>query len=148
MTALSRIFFRHEMVPSRAGAVIDWWESRRGVYNIGVGAAGLFTLAVVNIFAALPPMGSPLGLIPNVGLTVIYGTMANVCYTGGWLAELGLRRWMPYESDTVGAALFRYGFAFSVGLTLFPAALMVLHWIGRSIATLLGWRKALPPRTQ
>ena len=52
-------------------------------------------------------------------------------------AEILILRGSGSELEPVGPALFRYGFAFSIGLTLFPAVLMtgwkvlrVLDWIG------------------
>ena len=48
--------------------------------------------------------------------------MANVCYTGGWMAELWLRKSLGRDTETVGPALFRYGFAFSSGIDAFPAS--------------------------
>ena len=61
------------------------------------------------------------------------GAMANVCYTLGWCTELVMRRWLGDEMEPAGAALFRYGFVFSVGLTLFPAGLTFLAWLGRIV---------------
>jgi len=37
------------------------------------------------------------------------------------------RRWGP-SFAAVGPALFRYGFAFSVGLTLLPIPLVLIGW--------------------
>jgi hypothetical protein len=138
MTALARIFFReYPTVPASAGAVIDWWESRRPIYNVAVGATGLVTLGVVNVTFALPPSPSPVPWVVNVGAALIYGVAANVCYSAGWAAELVLRRWIDDDSGAVGAALFRYGFAFSIGLTIFPAGLATLAWLARVAAAIL-----------
>ena len=138
MPALARIFFRHyPSVPESAGAVIDWWESRRPIYNIAVGATGLVTLGVVNVLFAVPPSPQPVPWTLNVAGALIYGVAANVCYSAGWAAELALRRWIVDDSGALGAALFRYGFAFSIGLTIFPAALAGLAWLARVAGAIL-----------
>ena len=138
MTALARIFFReYPTAPASAGAVIDWWESRRPIYNAAVGATGLVTLGVVNVTFALPPSPEPVPWLVNVGAALVYGVAVNVCYSAGWAAELGLRRWIDDDSGALGAALFRYGFAFSIGLTLLPAAISGLIWFARVARALL-----------
>ncbi|MGQ0539672.1 MAG: hypothetical protein ACT4R6_12030 [Gemmatimonadaceae bacterium] len=67
----------------------------------------------------------------NVVGALMYGTAANLCYSAGWAAELVLRRWISDDTGALGAALFRYGFVFSLGLTLVPAGLATLVWLGR-----------------
>jgi len=132
MSALTRVFFRPPAaIPESAGAVIDWWEARRPIYNVAVGATGVVTLGVMNLMLALPPSSQPLPAALNVIGPLAFGVAANFCYSGGWAAELLLRRWLAEDSVPIGAALFRYGFAFSIGLTLFPAGLTILHWLVR-----------------
>ena len=138
MSALTRVFFRTPAtMPASSGAVIDWWESRRLVYNLGVGATGVVTLGVMNVMLALPPSPEPLPVALNVIGPLAFGVAANFCYSGGWAAELLLRRWLGEDSVPLGAALFRYGFAFSIGLTLFPAGLTILHWLARIAGAVL-----------
>jgi hypothetical protein len=132
MSALTRVFFRPPAaIPESAGAVIDWWESRRPIYNVAVGATGVVTLGIMNVMLALPPHAQPLPAALNVIGALAFGVAANFCYSGGWAAELLLRRWLGEDSVPLGAALFRYGVAFSIGLTLFPAGLTILHWLAR-----------------
>ena len=111
MSALTEYFFPPVPVPRATWAVVRWWESRRLTYNVVVGSTGLLSLGV-----------------PWQGV-VLYGVLANVCYSGGAAADLALRRWLglPYGA-TIGPALFRYGFVFSVGLTLLPIPLAALSW--------------------
>ena len=118
---------------------IGWWEARRLPFNVAIGATGLVTLTTMHVLSRLPPTPLPLPLDFSLFGALVYGVMANVCYTTGWMAELLIRRGHASELEPVGPALFRYGFAFSIGLTLFPAALMltwkaarVLDWIGVS----------------
>ncbi|MGQ0640918.1 MAG: hypothetical protein ACT4P6_09160 [Gemmatimonadaceae bacterium] len=138
MTALSRIFFRHPAtIPESTGAVIDWWESRRPIYNVAVGGTGVLTLGIMNVMFGLPPSPESMPWQVSVVGPLIYGTAANICYSSGWVAELFLRHWNRNDSGAAGAALFRYGFAFSIGVTLLPAGLAVLVWLGRIAKTLL-----------
>jgi hypothetical protein len=106
--------------------VIGWWEARRGGYNIAVGSAGLFTLAAVHLIARVPPFPESIPWQPTVFIPLMYGFLANVCYTGGWIAELWIRNTLGREMEPVGPTLFRYGFVFSIGLTLFPVAIISL----------------------
>ena len=50
----------------------------------------------------------------------MYAVLANVMYTGGWAAELALRPLFGRRTPVVGATIFRYGLAFSLGLTVLP----------------------------
>jgi hypothetical protein len=121
-------------------SLLRWWESRRLFYNKVVGATGLATLAGVSIVSALPPhpvpFGDPFGdpLLMVVG-AVVYGVLANGCYSMGWLLELAARSLWGRRAPDVGPLLFRQGLIFSVGLTLFPLLLASMVWVIRVIAT-------------
>ena len=65
--------------------------------------------------------GSPLFAVIGI---VLYGIMANVCFTGGWITELFLRRFSPREADRFATTSFFCGVIFSVLLTLAPAVLV------------------------
>ncbi|MEP7381727.1 MAG: hypothetical protein ABI910_08580 [Gemmatimonadota bacterium] len=130
MSALTRYFFRSAVERSSAWNTVAWWESRRFIFNAVVGGAGLVTLGWVNL-VSLVTAGSLVPIPWQVPL--IYGAMANVCYTLGWTAELALHRLVGDDASTAGATIFRYGFVFSVGLTLFPAVLVTLA----TVATLV-----------
>jgi hypothetical protein len=69
-----------------------------------------------------------------------YGALANVAYTSGWLLELLLLRPLfGRRSGTVGAALFRYGLAFSVGLSAIPIGVATVSLGVRVARWLLGF---------
>jgi hypothetical protein len=106
--------------------VIGWWEARRAAYNVAVGSTGLFTVAAVHLIARLPPASVAIPIEPTLIIPAIYGILANVCYTGGWISELWIRNTLGREMEPVGPTLFRYGFVFSIGLTLFPVAMISL----------------------
>jgi hypothetical protein len=124
MSALTRFFFRNEVTCRTPAEVIGWWEARRMAYNVAIGGTGLFTLVAVHLIARIPPFPTAIPIEPTVIIPIVYGFFANMCYTGGWAAELWIRNTLGREMEPVGPTLFRYGFAFSVGLTLFPVAVI------------------------
>lgn len=129
MTAVEKYFFTPLYFPRSAWAILGWWESRRPLFNLCVGGAGLLTLGSATLLAHLPP--HPIGFLVPWGVILIYGLMANVCYTLGPLGDLLLRRVLGDRAPTIAPVLFRYGFVFSVGLTLLPIPLAVLGWLFR-----------------
>jgi hypothetical protein len=126
MSAITRFFFRDEVTCRSTAEVIGWWESRRLPFNVAVGATGVFSYAAVQLILLMPPRPMPIPLAPSLVGALVYGILANVCYTGGWMGELWLRRALGRDTETAGPTLFRYGFAFSIGLTLFPIAIASL----------------------
>jgi hypothetical protein len=124
-----KFFNRHEY-PVSSWQVGAWWESRRLPYNLMVGAVGMVTVSLCLATAVICEhfLGQPIG-IPNppavavIGV-VAYGVMANVCYTGGWLAEMIVREIWPQESAAFGQISFCLGLLFSLALTLLPGILV------------------------
>jgi hypothetical protein len=105
--------------------MIDWWESRRIPFNLIVGAAGVLTCIIVSVVGVGSSILFDKDIAPDPPLfaifgVVIYGIMANICYTGGWIAELVVRRIWPYEADRFATLSFSTGLAFSLLLTLAP----------------------------
>jgi hypothetical protein len=129
MSAVERYFFTPLYYPRGTWSVVRWWESRRPLYNLWVGAAGLFSLGVVMLFAHLPPHPRTLQF-PWMPV-VAYGVLANACYSLGAVADLALRLRLGDRAPAVAPALLRYGFAFSMGLSLLPIPLAFLGWLGR-----------------
>jgi hypothetical protein len=115
-------------------SILTWWESRRLLFNGVVGASGLFTLAVVQLIAWLPP-GVPYRFAWQP--VVAYGVMANVCYTFGWALEALAQRIWKDRCPPFGPALFRQGLAFSVGLTLLPVLIISVGWVARTLMWVL-----------
>jgi hypothetical protein len=131
MTAIEKYFFTPLYYPRSAWSVLRWWEARRLMFNVWVGGAGLFSLAVVSIISRLPP--HPISMSVPLPVVVVYGVLANICYTMGPVADLMLRRVLGNRAPAVGPALFRYGFVFSVGLSLLPVAIAGLGWLARIV---------------
>ena len=117
---------------------LRWWESRRLFYNKIVGATGLVTLAGISVISLLPPHPVPVGPLPMLVGSVVYGVLANGCYSAGWLLEMLARKVWGRQAPDLGPLLFRQGLIFSVGLTLFPLLLVCLLWVLRVIVTLAG----------
>ena len=123
---LTRLLFEPTLVRSPI-RLVQWWESRRPVYNAVVGATGLGTLVYSNALSLLVRgewIPVPWQLI------VAYGVAANLFYTFGWVIENVAERWLGRPVYGFGPALFRHGLVFSVGLTVFPAALVTFFAIG------------------
>jgi hypothetical protein len=79
-------------------------------------------------------IGVPASPLFAIFAVVIYGIMANVCFTGGWIFELLSRRiWGP-RAEAFGEIAFTWGTLCSVLLTLLPAALTVVFGAYRIIA--------------
>ena len=117
-----------------AMSTIGWWERRRGTFNVVVGLTGTFTLLVAELLAVLPP--TPAKFFLPLPIILVYGLAANVCYTFGWMIELGLQSVMKRRAPAIGPALYRQGLAFAVGLTLLPIPLAVLEWTFRLVRVL------------
>ena len=119
MPALTSVLFPEPTLARSPRAVIGWWERRRPLFNLVVGATGVVTLSVLGL--AIGP-----GIFTQPGLwlgVTAYGIAANVCYSVGAPLELLVERWLGRQTYGLGPALFRYGLVYSVGLTLFPLAL-------------------------
>ena len=118
-------------------AVINWWELRRVPFNLIVGATGILTCVVTVVVAAIASekFGEPLGLpdppIIAVFAVLAYGIGANVCYTGGWIAEILVRKIWQERAGAFGQISFALGVVFSILLTLAPAVLFTLLLIAR-----------------
>ncbi len=116
---------RRDVSLASAWDVIGWWESRRVPFNLIVGSAGILSCIIVGIVAAGASIlfDSDFGLPNGLALIVIllYGIMANICFAGGWLTELLVRRLWPRETDRFATVSFSLGLVFSVLLTLTPA---------------------------
>jgi hypothetical protein len=111
--------------------VVAWWEARRASYNLAVGGAGLVTLGVVGVIGMLPPWPA----LPIV--VALYALLANLCYTAGPLFDLLARRVGGPDWAPVGPTLFRYGFVFSIGLTLLPIPMAVLGTVAQLLRAAL-----------
>lgn len=134
MTMLGDALFPAAATRRSTFSLLGWWESRRGLFNVAVGATGLVTLLVIRLIAFIPPgVPMPTGWLRPV---IVYGILANVCYSFGWLVET-VAQWVWGDRvRPLGPPLFRQGLAFSVGLTALPVLLVSLTWLLRVAASL------------
>jgi hypothetical protein len=128
VSALTRYFFSPVYRPGSSWAIVAWWERRRPVYNLVLAAAGVLSLATHTLFILLPPRPASLGVPLGWVGVVAYAELANLCYTAGPAVDLSIRRRWGDRYAVVGPTLFRYGFVFSVGLTLVPIPVSFLDW--------------------
>lgn len=122
---LTKLLFEPTLARS-PGSVVAWWERRRLVYNLVVGATGVGSLVWVTLVDSL--VRGHLTL-PPWQLVVLYGVAANVCYSLGAAAEIAIERFLKRPVYGLGPALFRHGLVFSIGLTLFPVAMITVFAI-------------------
>jgi hypothetical protein len=70
----------------------------------------------------------------------LYGILAKVFYTGGWICELPMRTTTTAErSAAFGLKAFRVGVKLSIFVTLCPA---VICWLAFAVALLQGQKHA------
>jgi hypothetical protein len=121
---------QRETPVSSAWQAIGWWETRRVAFNLIVGSAGIVSSLVVGIvglesyFLFDSDFGVPDPPLFAVVAVLIYGILANICYTGGWVAELAVRKAWPQQADRFGTLTLALGVVFSVLLTLTPEVLV------------------------
>lgn len=110
--------------------IIAWWEARRVPYNLIVGVTGIFTSMSCLAAAAVGekylrvPIGLPDPPIFAIFSVIAYGVMANICYTGGWIAELIANKVWQDQAQRFGPITFTFGILFSIMLTLLPGVLV------------------------
>ena len=85
---------------------------------------------IVTALGCEKVVGEPIGLpdppiVAVVGI-IVYGIMAKVCFTGGWVVELFIAQAWGLRPARFGAIALGLGLFGSVVLTLLPAALSVL----------------------
>lgn len=125
-------FFSRDEAHPRVSGIIGWWEMRRLPYNLLVGAAGVITCALCLVTGLLcehfldDPIGLPDPPIFAFFAIFAYGIMANICYTGGWMAELIVQKLWPTQGEAFGKISFFLGLIFSILLTLAPGVFVAV----------------------
>ncbi|MGH9516587.1 MAG: hypothetical protein ACRD3P_13020 [Terriglobales bacterium] len=114
-----------DLETSTRADVVRWWESRRLRFNFYVGAVGLVTWFLVLIAgsAAVKPgvdFEEPIAMVFG---PFVYGFMANLCYTLGWIVDTVQFRGSPRTK------LYKSGVVFSVILTALPGLWAVVAWL-------------------
>ncbi len=102
--------------------IISWWEWRRLLYNFLLAVIGIVSIIGFEILMSkVIPLGEdaeePMGMFLGVAA---YAIMANVCYTFGWMVELGTRKVNPSLARKRRVKMFQTGLIFSCLLTTTP----------------------------
>ena len=145
---LSRIrasdFCQRDTPMPTAWQAIGWWDTRRFAFNLIVGSAGTISSVLVGVvglgshFLFDSDFGVPDPPLFALFAVVIYAIMANVCYTGGWVAELVIRKAWPEQADRFAALSLALGVVFAVVLTLSPGVIVGAVGLFGLIGHLLG----------
>jgi len=133
---ISEVLFPLPAVRRTTIGILTWWESRRLIYNVIVGATGVVTLGILAAISIIPP-GLP-RITPPIPAILAYGVLANICFTFGPFVEIALQRLWKDRVLPVGPSLFRQGLSFSVGLTLLPIILASGMWVARLVMWVFG----------
>ena len=109
---------------------VVWWEIRRIPYNLAILVVGVFSGTIIA-FAGGRMLGQDADFgHPFIGM-ILYGLLANLCYTLGWITEL-LWSWGDTAlTEKTRPKVFRAGLIFSAILTLLPTILLPRIWTGR-----------------
>jgi hypothetical protein len=127
-----------------AWQAIGWWEARRVAFNLIVGSAGTISSVLVGVvglgsyFLFDSDFGVPDPPLFALFAVVIYAIMANVCYTGEWVAELVIRKAWPDQADRFASLSLALGVVFAVVLTLSPGVVVGAVGLFGLIGHLLG----------
>ena len=103
---------------------MKWWEARRLRFNLWVGSVGVITwllVLVVGSLAVKPGADFEEPIMMFIG-PVIYGVLANACFSLGWIVDAAVYRGRPR------AALYKAGLIFSVILTALPGIWAIVAW--------------------
>jgi hypothetical protein len=137
---LSSLYSRPEPAAKTAD-VIGWWEARRIPFNLIVGVVGLLSCMAFGVVVLGAYLLFDIDWFPepfSIFAVPLYGFLANICYTGGWMAEVAIRRIWPREAERFALASFRLGLQFSLVLTATPGVLAVVFGVFGLAGHLLG----------
>lgn len=110
--------------------VVLWWELRRIPYNLIVGAVGVAAIVFMELLGDtfIPPgedMVEPLAL---VGAIFMFGLLANLGYTMGWIMELNIPFDEPEKHRAFRGGLKR-ALKWSCAIATLPVWISILAWI-------------------
>ena len=118
MNFLLNLFVQKKQ-PTTFKEIVYWWGERRLAYNLFVCGAGLFAILISYL------AGFPMDTIWLCIIAFTYGILANLIFTGGWLAEYLFRKANNFDERIydIGPIFFTMGLVFSLLLTFFGGLL-------------------------
>ncbi len=129
---------------TNAWQAIGWWEARRVPFNLIVGSVGIVSAAIVTIvgsgsyFLFNSDFNLPDPPLFALFFVMLYAIAANVCYTGGWIAELMIRTTWPAQADRFATLTLSSGVLFSVLVTALPGVVVGVAGFFGLLGHLLG----------
>src|SRR5580692_5956498 len=118
--------------PTTSLGVVGWWEARRPAFNLMVGVVGLMSCTIIGAVILGAYFLFDVDLFPeffSILMIPLYGFLANVCYTGGWIAEIIVRKAWPQDAERLAIATFKLGLQFSLLLTAMPGTFALVFGI-------------------
>lgn len=111
--------------------VIRWWELRRLLYNLILFAIGIASVTAMDRFTeGADPSGQ--GGMQAFGIAigvVLYGILANILYTSGWVVELVGRKTDQARARSLAKKHFLLGMWLSCLLTTAPLWFGLVFWL-------------------
>jgi len=98
--------FARPLSSATVGQIILWWEARRLYYNVIIFTWAFLWGLLTQLRGSRDWVSSPLPI-----LTYIFGVQlpANVFYTGGWIADLIIKKVFGLASPAFGPWAFGAG---------------------------------------
>ncbi|HJP95750.1 MAG TPA: hypothetical protein VJ843_00065 [Candidatus Saccharimonadales bacterium] len=109
--------------------IVLWWERRRIPYNLLVGAAGICSLLLLYFIVSKTNGLKPGEDVVEPMALLAAPVMMNLCYTGGWVAEVSLRKRWPGGGGNLGPRLLKAGFQISLAVVTIPSAYWGGYWL-------------------
>ena len=112
-------YFSKPTGPQTARMIIGWWELRRFYYNVIIFAAILLISLVLPVFLKVNAISSASTYLGSLGYHVVLSFLllqvpANIWYTGGWVADLLIKKVLHLTALGFGPWAQGIGIAFSL----------------------------------
>jgi len=110
---------------STTGCIIRWWERRRKYYNLVVGLAGILGLTLIKI--CIPKIS----LFFGIPFVILYGILANLLYTTGWISFIILKKVFDtiWDFEKYMVMLYIIGTILSLMITLCLCMFIIIESI-------------------
>jgi hypothetical protein len=110
---------------------VVWWELRRIPFNLIVGAVGLASVIVMELFGStfIKPgedFAEPIALLLG---TILFGLIANVGYTLCWMMEGEIPFDEPEKRQVFRTKNFKLALKWSCAYATLPVWFCLLAWV-------------------